>query len=177
MHDTSARLVERVLPNQALKPTVPASSVSSSPCRRFSEAQPAGKPVKIGVLSPQSRKLSLAVWDTFRQALRDLGWEDGRNIVIELRFSEGKNERLRGLAEELLRLNVSLIVAVNSPGARAAIDATKTVPIVMVSTSDASARGGGAGGRSIRRSRRSVRCCCASSRTCSDASSPSRSRR
>ena len=105
------------------------------------EGQQAGKPVKIGVLSPQSRELSLAVWDTFRQALRDLGWEDGRNIVIELRFSEGKNERLRGLAEELLRLNVSLIVAVNSPGARAAIDATKTVPIVMVEVGDPIATG------------------------------------
>src|SRR5437899_3130562 len=107
----------------------------------FSAAQPAGKPVKIGVLSSQSRELSLAVWDTFRQALRDLGWEDGRNIVIELRFSEGKNERLRGLAEELLRLNVSLIVAVNSPGARAAINATKTVPIVMVEVGDPIATG------------------------------------
>jgi putative ABC transport system substrate-binding protein len=105
------------------------------------EAQPTGSPVKIGVLAPVSRETSMAVWASFRQGLRDLGWEDGRNIVIESRFADGKLDRLRGLAEELLHLNVSLIVATNSPGASAAIAATKTVPIVMVEVGDPLATG------------------------------------
>lgn len=108
---------------------------------RVVESQPAGTPVKIGVLASVSRETSMAVWASFRQGLRDLGWEDGRNIVIEARFADGKLERLRGLAEELLNLNVSLIVAANSPGARAAIAATKTVPIVMVEVGDPVATG------------------------------------
>src|SRR5215831_8859022 len=105
------------------------------------EAQPAGSSAKIGVLSPQSRETSQAAWNAFRQGLRELGWEEGRNIFIEVRFADGKLERLRELAIELLALNVSLIVAQNSPGARAAIAATKTVPIVMVEVGDPVATG------------------------------------
>jgi len=75
------------------------------------EAQPAERPVKIGVLSPDSRETSVAVLASFRQGLRDLGWEDGQNIVIEVRFADGKLERLHDLSEELLNLKVSLIVA------------------------------------------------------------------
>ncbi len=105
------------------------------------EGQPTGTQVRIGVLAPVSRETSTAVWASFRQGLRDLGWEDGRNIVIEVRFADGKLDRLRGLAEELLHLKVSLIVAANSPGASAAIAATKTVPIVMVEVGDPLATG------------------------------------
>jgi len=104
-------------------------------------AQPAGMPVKIGVLSPQSRETSAAGWAAFRRGLRDLGWEEGRNIAIEARFADGKLDRLHSLAEELLNLNVSLIVSQNSPGTRAAIVATKTVPIVMVEVGDPVATG------------------------------------
>ena len=105
------------------------------------EAQQAGKVYRIGLLTAQSRETSTASWDSFRQGLRDLGWEDGRNIVIEARFADGKFDRLPALAEELLNLKVSLIVAANSPGARAAISATKTVPIVMVEVGDPVATG------------------------------------
>jgi len=105
------------------------------------EAQQAGKVYHIGLLTAQSRETSTASWDSFRQGLRDLGWEDGRNIVIEARFADGKFDRLPALAEELLNLKVSLIVAANSPGARAAISATKTVPIVMVEVGDPVATG------------------------------------
>ena len=105
------------------------------------EAQPVGKPIRIGVLTAQSRETSTASWESFRQGLRDLGWEDGRNIVIEARFADGKFDLLPALAEELLTLNVALIVAANSPGARAAISATKTVPIVMVEVGDPVATG------------------------------------
>jgi len=88
-----------------------------------------------------SRETSMACLGLISPGLRDLGWEDGRNIVIEVRFADGKLDRLRGLAEELLHLNVSLIVAANSPGASAAIAATKTVPIVMVEVGDPSPQG------------------------------------
>ena len=105
------------------------------------DAQQAGKPVRIGVLTAQSRETSVVSWESFRQGLRDLGWEDGRNMIIESRFANGNFDRLPALAEELLSLKVSLIVAVNSPGARAAISATKTVPIVMAEVGDPLATG------------------------------------
>src|SRR5215475_7748835 len=104
-------------------------------------AQQAVRPAKIGVLASASRKTSAAGWASFRQGLRDLGWEDWRNIVIEDRFADGKLDRLRGLAEELLHLDVRLIVAANTPGANAAIAATKTVPIVIVEVGDPLATG------------------------------------
>ncbi len=103
---------------------------------RAVEAQPAGTPVRIGVLSSQSRETSLANWTAFRQGLRELGWNEGRNIIVEMRLADGKLDRLPGLARELLSLNVSLIVAQNTPAARAAIAATTTVPIVMVEVGD-----------------------------------------
>jgi ABC-type uncharacterized transport system substrate-binding protein len=105
------------------------------------EAQQAGGPMRIGVLTPQSRETGTAVWESFRQGLRELGWEERRNLVIETRFADGKLQQLRGLAEQLLTLNVRLIVAAGSSGARAAIDATKTVPIVMVEVADPVATG------------------------------------
>ena len=105
------------------------------------EAQLAVKPVKIGVLSPQSVEASRAAWESFRLGLRELGWEDGRNIAVEARFADGKLDRLRALAEELLAMNVALIVAANSSGIRAATAATKTVPIVMVEVGDPVATG------------------------------------
>jgi putative ABC transport system substrate-binding protein len=104
-------------------------------------AQQEGKPIRIGVLTAQSRGTSTASWESFRQGLRDLGWENGRNLVIEERFTDGNFDRLPIFAEELLKLNVALIVAANSPGARAAISATKTVPIVMVEVGDPVATG------------------------------------
>ena len=79
------------------------------------DAQPAGTPVKIGVLSSQSRETSLASWTAFRQGLRELGWNEGRNIIVEMRLADGKLDRLPRLARELLSLNVSLIVAQNTP--------------------------------------------------------------
>jgi len=105
------------------------------------EAQQSGKPMRIGVLTAQSRETSTASWESFRQGLRDLGWEEGRNLVIEARFADGKLDRLPAFADELLHLNVSLIVAANSPGASAAVSATKIVPIVMVEVGDPVATG------------------------------------
>jgi putative ABC transport system substrate-binding protein len=99
-------------------------------------AQQAGKPIRIGVLTPQSRATSTPVWDSFRAGLSELGWEEGKNIVLESRYADGQFDRLPTLAEELVKLNVSVIVAANSPGTRAAMSATKTTPIVMVEVGD-----------------------------------------
>ena len=73
----------------------------------------------------------------FRQGLRDLGYVEGQNLVIEDRHAEGNPERLRDLAAELVRLKVDVIVAGGGAGIRAAQRATQTIPIVMAVTGDA----------------------------------------
>jgi len=98
-------------------------------------AQPAGKVYRIGFLWD-----SPAVWphalEAFRQGLRDLGWVEGRNIVVEYRWTEGRFERLPSLVEELVRLKVDLIVAPTSIYTGAAKRATSTIPIVFASHAD-----------------------------------------
>jgi putative ABC transport system substrate-binding protein len=77
----------------------------------------------------------------FRQGLRELGYVEGQNIAIEFRWAEGKYDWLPGLAAELVRLKVNVIVAGGSPAVRAAKHATETIPIVMVGTADPVATG------------------------------------
>ena len=99
------------------------------------EAQEAGKVYRVGFLWDAP-----AVWPhalkAFREGLHELGWVEGRNIVIEYRWTEGRFDRLPGLADELLRLNVDLIVAPTSIYTEAAKRATSTVPIVFASHAD-----------------------------------------
>jgi putative tryptophan/tyrosine transport system substrate-binding protein len=101
------------------------------------EAQPP-KVARLGYLvtgsleSPEVR----ARRDAFRTGLRELGYVEGQNIVIEYRGAEGKIERLRGLATELTRLKVDLIMAVATPAARAAQQATSAIPIVATAMGD-----------------------------------------
>jgi len=99
------------------------------------QAQQAGKIYRVGFLWD-----SPAVWphalEGFRQGLRDLGWAEGRNIVVEYRWAEGRFDRLPGLAEELVRLKVDVIVAPTSIYAGAAKRATSTIPIVFASHAD-----------------------------------------
>ena len=100
------------------------------------EAQQAGKVPRIGFLS-----LSLVpnrhLHEAFRQGLRDLGYVEGRNVVIEHRDAEGKPERLPALAAELIALKVDIIVTGGgTPPALAAKQATKTIPIVFASAPD-----------------------------------------
>ncbi len=99
------------------------------------EAQRAGKVYRVGFLwdSPEVWPHAL---EGFRQGLRDLGWVEGRNIVVEYRWAEGRFDRLPGLAEELVRLKVDIIVAPASIYAEAAKRATSTIPIVFASHAD-----------------------------------------
>ncbi|PYO10854.1 MAG: ABC transporter substrate-binding protein [Candidatus Rokuibacteriota bacterium] len=98
-------------------------------------AQPAGKPYRVGVLSGSSAVADPAI-QAFRESLQALGWVDGRNIAIELRFADGHMDRLASLAAELVRLDVRVIVAGPSTVAQAARQATATIPIVMTGVGD-----------------------------------------
>ena len=98
------------------------------------EAQQAAKLYRIGYLAPDSGP-SLSS-EAFRQGLRDLGWVEGRNIVIEYRWAGERRERLAGLATELVQLKVDIILGSTTPGALAAKNATKTIPIVIPVSND-----------------------------------------
>jgi putative ABC transport system substrate-binding protein len=100
---------------------------------RATEAQPAGKNPRIGILRPGSPPDPLL--EAFRQGLRDLGYDEGRNISIEYRWAEGRNERLPDLAAALVRLKVDVIVA-GAGAVEAAKRATTTIPIVMPVSTD-----------------------------------------
>ena len=100
------------------------------------EAQQPTKIPRIGFLG-DSASTNPARNEAFRQGLRDLGYVEGKNIVIEWRFWEGKQDRQRALAAELARLKVDVIVAVGSGDIRAAKEASATIPIVMISGGDA----------------------------------------
>jgi putative ABC transport system substrate-binding protein len=99
------------------------------------EAQQSGKVYRIGFLWDTP-----AVWphalQAFREGLRDLGWVEGQNIVVEYRWAEGRFERLPGLVEELVRVKVDLIVAPTSIYTGAAKRTTSTIPIVFASHAD-----------------------------------------
>jgi putative ABC transport system substrate-binding protein len=106
------------------------------------EAQQAEKVYRLGYLGggvPDERNRLLL--DSFRQALRDLGYLEGRNIVVEIRYAEGKVERLPELAAELVRSKVDLIVTGTGTAALAAKKATQTIPIVMLGSGDAVRQG------------------------------------
>jgi ABC-type uncharacterized transport system substrate-binding protein len=97
-----------------------------------SGAEQAGRTMRIGVLSPGERSSEASPrFDAFRQELHQRGWVEGQNIAIEWRFAGGRAHRLPDLAAELIRLNVDVIFAINTPATLAARDATKTIPVVF----------------------------------------------
>lgn len=105
-------------------------------------AQAPAKVYRIGYLGTASPTASTApVWDAFVQGLRERGHVEGQNLVIERRYSEGRAERFPELAAQLVRLKVDLIVAPVTPSARGALQATQTVPIVIVTAGDPVASG------------------------------------
>jgi ABC-type uncharacterized transport system substrate-binding protein len=100
------------------------------------QAQQPAKFHQIGYLSTDSPSTIAARIEAFRQGLRELGYVEGKNIVIEWRFAEGKADRLPGLAAELVRLKVDAIVTSGPAATRAAKQATVTVPIVTAQDPD-----------------------------------------
>ena len=100
------------------------------------EAQQAGQAVQtVGVLTPQ-RLEQQAGYPTFLETLRLLGYQEGSNLRMLLRSAAGKLDRLPALAADLVAARPDVIVALNTPGAHAAIQATKQIPIVMTSVGD-----------------------------------------
>jgi putative ABC transport system substrate-binding protein len=95
------------------------------------EAQPPTKIPRIGYLNTTSPSAIAARIEAFRRGLRELGHEEGKNIVIEYRHAEGKPDRLPTLAAELVRLKVDVIVTTGPTVTRAAKEATSAIPIVM----------------------------------------------
>jgi len=111
-------------------------------CAAMADAQQLAKVPLIGYVtvaddlsSPSPNLLA------FRQGLRDLGYVEGKNIVIEFRSAEGKPDRIPSLVTELVHLKVDILVSQATGGILAAKQATKTIPIVMVTVQDPVARG------------------------------------
>jgi putative ABC transport system substrate-binding protein len=104
----------------------------------LARAQVAGKVHRIGFVLPTARG---ARHDAFIAGLRELGYDEGRNVRIEARFAEGKPERLPALIRELIALDVEVLVVGATIGARAAKEATRTIPVVFAGSSDPVAGG------------------------------------
>ena len=100
------------------------------------DAQQTGKVPRIGFLDNSTASSMAVRLEAFRQELSKLGWIEGKNITIEYRFAEQKNERLPELAAELVRLKVDLIVVTETRAAVPAKSATTTIPIVMTNPGD-----------------------------------------
>ncbi len=104
-------------------------------------AQQPTKVPRVGYLSDESGSLGFASFEPLAKGLRELGYLEGRTIVFEHRYADGKTEVLSGLAAELVRLKVDVIVAVGTPATRAAKNATETIPIVFTRIADPVALG------------------------------------
>jgi putative ABC transport system substrate-binding protein len=99
-------------------------------------AQQPVKIARIGFLHPASAQGFDVLLQAFRDGLRELGYVEGKNLQLEVRWGEGKLERLPALAAELVQSKVDVIVAAASPSVIAAREATRTIPIVMPVSSD-----------------------------------------
>src|SRR5215471_17176342 len=104
----------------------------------LAEAQQAGRVYRMGMIAmtfPPSPAF-VRMWDAFSDGLRQLGYVEGKNILIERRYSEGQAERYPRLAAELVGLKVDLIMVITTPAALAAKAATGTIPILFVTAID-----------------------------------------
>jgi putative ABC transport system substrate-binding protein len=100
------------------------------------DAQPAGKVPRVAYLNASSAASATWAVEAFRQGLREFGYIEGQNILIEYRWADGRFERLPALAAELARSKVDVIVAQNTVAALAAKNATSTIPIILVTVGD-----------------------------------------
>lgn len=104
------------------------------------DAQQQAKVAKIGWLAVRPAS-AVSVIESFQRELSKLGYVDGKNVVFDYRYAEGKLDRLPALAEELVRLKVDVLIAPNTPAALALKNATKTIPIVFIDVTDPIAAG------------------------------------
>jgi len=139
--DRLARLRSRCL--VPLSSGAPAGKNGTLSAPLAAEAQAPPKVPRVGYLSigSASDPRRAALFGAVRQGLSDLGYVEGKNIIIEARFAEGDYDRLPGLAAELVRLKVDVIVAYATPTTQAAKNATRTIPIVMAAVIDPVATG------------------------------------
>ena len=107
----------------------------AAPLACFAQQQ-RSKVARIGLLEAASASSYANRREALIAGLRELGYVEGKNIIIEYRWAEGKYERLPGLAAELVQMKVDVIVAASAPAIQAAQQATTTIPIVMVRTAD-----------------------------------------
>jgi ABC-type uncharacterized transport system substrate-binding protein len=105
------------------------------------DAQPAGRTVTIGYLGNSSPTLESKLVEAFREGLRQLGYMEGRNLLIKFVWAEGQQERHPVLARELVRLTPDVILTAGTPGTLAAKQATQSIPIVTAIAGDAVATG------------------------------------
>jgi putative tryptophan/tyrosine transport system substrate-binding protein len=103
---------------------------------RAVEAQQAGKVYRIGFLEAGAPSANQHFLDAFKRGLRELGYVEGQNVVIEERWAEGQNDRFPALVAELIQLRVDLLVVTSTSGAVAAKTAATTIPIVFVGAAD-----------------------------------------
>jgi putative ABC transport system substrate-binding protein len=100
------------------------------------EAQPAGKVWRLGVLDTTPPELNAANLTAFRQGMKEFGYVEGQNFVIEYRSADGRSERFPDLANGLVHSKVDLIVTRGTPAVKAAANASRTLPIVMAASGD-----------------------------------------
>jgi putative ABC transport system substrate-binding protein len=100
------------------------------------EAQQAGKTYRVAYLAATPRSANQALLGRFQQGMRELGYVEGRNLILEPRFADGKFDRLPLLAQELVQLNPDVVFVSTTPGSLAAKAATPTIPIVFVAVAD-----------------------------------------
>jgi putative ABC transport system substrate-binding protein len=96
------------------------------------EAQPAAKTPRVGLITAGSPNLPSPPIEAFRKGLRDLGWVEGQNMALDIRYAEGRYDPMPALAAELVRVKVDVIAAAGSAATTAARTATGTIPIVMI---------------------------------------------
>jgi len=118
-----------------------AGVAASAPFSMAVRAQQSDQMRHIGFLGAASPAKYATLVDSFRSGLRDFGYIEGKNIVIEFRWAEGSNQRLPDLARELVGLHPDLLVTHGTPGTSAAKQATAALPIVMAVSGDAIATG------------------------------------
>jgi putative ABC transport system substrate-binding protein len=115
------------------------ASALTAPLASFAQQQ--GKVWRIGFLGTASASGYVKEIDAIRAGLRDLGYVEGRNIIIEYRWAESNPERLKEMAAELVALKVDVLIAHSTLGVRTAAQATKTIPIVIADATDPVAAG------------------------------------